>query len=126
MSAWTSDQLSRIEKADELQVSSVRRDGARRRPVTIWVVRQGDDVYVRSANGATAGWYRGAQARHEGHISAGGVDSDVSFTDVSGDDDVQQHLDEAYRTKYRRYGASYIDMMLAPQARAATLKLIPR
>jgi hypothetical protein len=126
MKAWNCDELTRIGNADELQISSARRDGSLRKPVTIWVVPHGDDLYVRSANGTTAGWYRGTQLRHEGHISAGGIDTDVTFTNISGDDDLQTQLNAAYRSKYRRYGASYVDMMLAPQARATTLKLTRR
>ena len=34
-------------------------------------------------------------------------------------------IDEAYRSKYRRYGARYVDPMLASEARAATLQLVP-
>jgi hypothetical protein len=54
MSAWTSDELTRIGDADELELASLRGDGRLRRPVTIWVVRYGDDLYVRSVNGPTA------------------------------------------------------------------------
>jgi hypothetical protein len=127
MSALTSDQLTHIGRTDELQISSVRHDGSQSRPVTIWVVAHGGDLYVRSANGPTAGWYRGTQTRHEGHIRAGvDADADATFTTINGDDELDRHLDAAYRRKYRRYGASYIDMMLAPQARGATLKITPR
>ncbi len=45
MTAWRSDELSSIEGADELDLASVRRDGTLRNPVTIWVVRHGDDLY---------------------------------------------------------------------------------
>jgi hypothetical protein len=44
MTAWTADELDRLGGADELQLASVRDDGTLRRPVTIWVVRQGDDL----------------------------------------------------------------------------------
>jgi hypothetical protein len=71
-SAWTSDELSRIGEADELEIASLRPDGSLRRPRTIWAVRHGDDVYVRSVNGADSAWYRGVQQRHQGHIPAGG------------------------------------------------------
>jgi hypothetical protein len=47
-SAWTSDEFSRIGEADELEIASLRPDGTLRRPRTIWVVRHGDDIYVRS------------------------------------------------------------------------------
>ena len=74
MSTWTSDELDRIGGAEELEIASLRRDGTLRNPVTIWVVRHGDDLYVRSVNGRESSWFRGAQARHEAHIEAGGVD----------------------------------------------------
>ena len=35
-------------------------------------------------------------------------------------------LDAAYRAKYRRFGASYVDPMVAPTAQATTIKLVPR
>jgi hypothetical protein len=44
MTEWTSDELSKIGAAEELQIESVRRDGTLRTPVTIWVVRHGDDL----------------------------------------------------------------------------------
>ncbi|MGI5176028.1 DUF2255 family protein [Dactylosporangium sp. CA-152071] len=126
MTTWTTDELRRIAAADELGIASVRADGRLRRTTTIWVVPDGDDLYVRAANGPDSVWYRGTRARHEGHISAGGVERDVTFTDVPGDDPVHERIDAGYRTKYRRYGATYIEAMLAPDARAATLKLTPR
>jgi hypothetical protein len=72
MTRWTSNDLIEIGTAEELEVASLRRDGTMRKPVTIWVVRYGDDLYVRSVNGRTGAWFRGAQVRHEGHIQAGG------------------------------------------------------
>jgi hypothetical protein len=124
MTAWTRDELARIGAAEELQIASLRRDGTLRNPVTIWVVRHGDDLYVRSVNGRTAAWFRGTQVRHEGHIRAGGVEKDVTFVDADHDSD--DALDAAYRTKYRRYAASIVGSIVSPQARAATLKLVPR
>lgn len=49
---WTSDDLDRIGNAEELQVASRRPDGTLRPYVTIWVVRSGEDLYIRSAYGA--------------------------------------------------------------------------
>jgi hypothetical protein len=71
MTAWTTDELDRIEAADEMEIASLRPDGTLRNPTTIWVVRLGDDLYVRSVNGRTSGWFRGTQVRHEGRIRAG-------------------------------------------------------
>lgn len=126
MSTWTTDESSRVGTADELRISPRRRDGSLRRPTTIWVVPHGAGLYVRAAYGPDSGWYRATRDRHEGHIRAGGVERDVAFTDVAADDPVNEQIDAAYRGKYRRYGATYVDMMLAPRAHAATLKLVPR
>ncbi len=125
MTTWTSEELKKIGTAEELQIASRRSDGTLRKPVTIWVVRLGDDLYVRSYKGRTSAWFRGVQARHEGHIRAGGVDKDVSFVDVS-DSDLNDPIDAAYRTKYRRYAASIVNSIVSPEARSATIKLVPR
>jgi hypothetical protein len=125
MAVWANDDLDRIGVAEELQIAGRRASGTLRRPVTIWVVRQGDDLYVRSVRGASSGWYRGTRSQHEGHIRAGGLDRDVAFVDVA-DAKANAQIDEAYRSKYHRYGPSYTDPMVTPGARATTMKLVPR
>ena len=124
MSTWTSDEVSKIAAAEELQLASVSRDGTLRKPVTIWVVRDGDDLYVRSVNGPTAAWFRAAQARHESRILAGGVKKDVTFVDA--DDELDDQIDGAYRTKYDRYSENTISRITSPEARSTTIKLVPR
>jgi hypothetical protein len=124
MSAWKSDELSQIGGAEELQITSLRRDGTLRKQVTIWVVRLGDDLYVRSVNGRAADWFRGTQVRHEGRIRAGGVVKDVTFVDA--DSGVGDQIDAASRPKHRRNAASIVGSTLTAEARAATIKLVPR
>ncbi len=63
------------------------------------------------------------QTRHEGRISGGGVEKDVTF--VEADDAINDALDAAYRSKYHRYAANIVGSTVTPQARAATLKLVP-
>ena len=105
MSAWTADELARIGKADELQITSRRRDGSLRPYVTIWVVRSGDDLYVRSAYGHDNGWFRRALSSGEGRIRAGGVERDVAFEEPGAAVDADLHA--AYHAKYDRYGPSH-------------------
>jgi hypothetical protein len=124
MTVWTSDELSKIGTTEELRIASVRSDGTLRRPVIVWVVRHGDDIYLRSVNGRTAAWFRGTQARHEGRIWAGGVEKDVTFVEET-NPRINDEIDVAYRTKYRRYAASIISSVVSPEARAATIKLVP-
>ena len=123
MNTWTSDELKRIGGAEEVQITSLRPDGTPRKPVTIWAVRDGDNVYVRSVAGPTGAWFRGTQDRHEGRIQAGGVEKDVTFVD---DHDVNDRVDAAYRAKYRRYAGNILNSVLTPQARSATIRLLPR
>ena len=124
MSTWTSDELNKIGKAEELHIASLRSDGTLRTPRIIWVVRLGDDLYVRSVNGRTSAWFRGVQTQHEGRIQAGGIDKDVTFAEEP-DSNINDQIDAAYATKYRRYAASIISYINGPEARAATIKLVP-
>ena len=78
--ASTAEALDTTGKAQELQNAPLRRDGTESKWVTIWVVRVGNDLYVRSYKGSGGSWYRGTQLRHEGRIRAGGVEKDVMFT----------------------------------------------
>ena len=121
---WTSDELNKIGNAEELQIASLRRDGTLRKPVIIWVVRVGDDLYVRSVNGRTSAWFRGTQVRHEGRIQAGGLDKDVAFLEET-DPDINDQIDAVYLTKYRRYPQDVAPMVTA-EVRSTTIKLAPR
>jgi hypothetical protein len=125
MSAWTSDELDKIGTAEELEIAPLRGDGTLTKPVTIWVVRVGEDLYVRSYKGLNGAWFRAAQLRHEGRIRAGGVEKDVTFVEET-DSGINAQLDTAYRTKYGRYSSQYVDPMVAADARATTMKLVPR
>ena len=69
---WKPDELKRIATTEELRACVGSRRRTMRNTVTIWVVRHGDDAYVRSWRGA------------------------------------------AYRAKYRNYGDSYVEPMIAP------------
>ena len=124
MTGWTTDELQTIATADELEISSFLREGAAGGWTTIWVVRVGDDLFVRSVRGPAGGWYRDTQVRREGRIRAGDVEKDVSF--VEGDPDLEGRIDDAYREKYRRYARSTVESVLTPDARSATLELVPR
>jgi hypothetical protein len=123
MESWTTDELSTVGGTDELELQSRRADGSLRDPVTIWVVRHGDDLYVRPVRGRE-GWFRGTRSQHEGHISSGGVDRDVSFAEA--EPSLGDTIDGEYRAKYRSYPAQFVDNVVTDQARSATIKLVPR
>jgi hypothetical protein len=68
--------------------------------------------------------FRGTRVRREGHIRAGGVDKDVAFVDA--DHSIDDQIDAAYRSKYRRYAKSITDSINSPKARSTTIKLVPQ
>jgi hypothetical protein len=50
MNTWTSGELDKFGAAEEIEVAPLGRDGRPRKAVTIWIVRVGDELYVRSAS----------------------------------------------------------------------------
>jgi hypothetical protein len=123
MANWTADELDRIGDAQEVRLAPARRDGSPRRPVTIWVVRDGDALYVRSVRGAGAAWHRAATATHADVLRAAGLEREVALAEPA-DAGVDDRVDAGYRSKYR--SSRYAEDMTAPAVRATTLRLEPR
>jgi hypothetical protein len=124
MSTWTSDELSRIGAAEELQLASQRRDGTLRPYVTMWVVRAGDNLYVRSAFGPDNPWFRRAKTSGTGRIRAGGLERNVTFAEPA--PGVHAAIDAAYHSKYDRYGPRIVGTVVGPDAEAVTIRLVPQ
>lgn len=123
MAGWDQGELDRVEAAQELRLQSERRDGTLREPVTLWVARVGDGVYVGSVRGREGSWFRGTQTRKQGRVHAGGVSRDVRFEDA--DPGVLDAVEAAYRTKYCAY-PDILERSITPRLRAAVLQLVPR
>src|SRR3954452_2403282 len=101
MAAWTHDELELLGDTEELALAALREDGTLRRPVIMWVVRDGDDIYVRSVNGRGSSWFRGAQQRHQAQARPGGGEKDGERIETEAAKDM---VDAPYDAKYgRRY-----------------------
>ncbi len=125
MAVWTAEELTKMGRAEEIDIAVRRPDGPLRNRVTVWAVVYGDALYIRSAiKGRDAAWFRAIQETHEGRIWAGGVEKDVTFEEA--DHDLNADTDAAYRSKYRRYAGRILNSVLTPEARATTIKLAPR
>jgi hypothetical protein len=123
MSAWTPDELERIGRATELQIASRRADGRLRRFVTIWVVRNGDEIYVRSAYGYDNPWFQRAMRSGTGRVRAGGVERDVAFEQPG--PEVGAVVTAAYHAKYDGYGPAIVGTVVSPEAVRSTLRVVP-
>jgi hypothetical protein len=121
---WKTDELTRIGGAEEVAIEVRGRGGEARPPVTIWVARSGDDLFIRSVRGAGGAWFRAVQATHEGRVSGGGVAKDVRFEEAG--PSVNDQVDAAYRSKYRRYAGRILNSCLTPEARSTTLRIVLR
>jgi hypothetical protein len=125
MGGWTTADLDRIGTSEELQLASRRPDGTRGGFVTMWVVRVGDDLYVRSAGGPDRPWYRSALAAGAGTVRAGGIERAVSLTHVETTDDTNDAIDAAYHAKYDRYGRRIVGSVVGPTAHPVAIRLDP-
>lgn len=124
MAEWAPHELNDIGAAEEVRIASRRRDGTLRAPVTVWAVRVGDSIYIRSAvRGRNAAWYRGVEQTRVGRILAARIQKDVAFVDAG--EGVNEEVDAAYHKKYRHYAGRILNSCLTPEARSTTLRLTP-
>jgi hypothetical protein len=121
---WPADQIGQIGDAEEVGLASRRPDGSLRPFVTMWIVRAGDDLYVRSAYGPDNPWYRRAIASGAGRIRAGGAERDVTFAPAGAA--AQHDIDSAYHAKYDRYGTQIVGSVTGPDSHAVTVRLLPQ
>jgi hypothetical protein len=123
--SWTDGELAAVGRAEELGLASLRADGTLRPYVTMWVVRAGDELYVRSARGPAGRWYVHALRAGAGRIRAGGLERDVVFAEPAGSA-VHAGVDAAYHAKYDRYGPAIVGSVVGRQAHEVTIRLLPR
>jgi hypothetical protein len=125
-STWTDEELRAVGGATELQVASRRPDGTLRPYVTIWGVRSGPEIYIRSAYGPQNGWFRRAVEAGAGRVRAGGAERDVSFKRLDAGSPVHGDIDAAYHAKYDSYGPKIVGSVVGPAAAGVTLQVMPR
>ncbi len=123
MADWNPTELERISSEREIEISSLREDGALTKPVTIWAVRVGEELYVRSVRGGAGGWFKAAEQRHEGRIEADTTAVDVAFEHVPHHLDAE--IDEAYKVKYG-YPSAPVDTITTDAAKGTTIRVVPR
>jgi hypothetical protein len=125
-SSWTTEQLSRIEQARELEIASRRRDGTLGHRLPIWVVTVDGQVYVRSWHRRTTGWFGQVIKNRQAHVRVQGLDADVAVEDIgAGDPVLRSAVDDAYRAKYAPHGGGSVGQMTTEAAAATTLRLSP-
>jgi hypothetical protein len=121
--SWDTTDVDRVGAATELDLAARRTDDTLSRFTTMWVVRVGNSLYVRSAHGPESAWYLRALRHGRAQIRGGGVERDVVLEHLSPDDLLHTQIDNAYHTKYDRYGPQIVGTVVGPDAAAVTLRL---
>jgi hypothetical protein len=109
-----------LDRADEVDIETRSSKGTTH-SVPIWIVVEGDDVFIRAYRGPTSRWYRelvarpGALVLKEQRIPVRAV--------VATDDASVKRTSDGYRKKYRK--GSSLDSMLVAEVLPTTLRLEP-
>ena len=109
-----------LDRADAVDIETHSPKGTTH-SVPIWIVVNGDDVFVRAVNGPTSRWYRELVAR-PGALVLKGKRIPVRAV-VATDDASIKRTSDGYRKKYRK--GSSLDSMLVPAVLPTTLRLEP-
>jgi hypothetical protein len=117
-------QLDALGSVEEVAITTARPDGSLRPSVPIWVVRVGEEVYVRSYRGGAGAWYRHANQTGRARIRVADSHYDVT-AEKPVEPNAAAHIDQAYAAKYGHHGDSYVSAMITDAAAATTLRLRP-
>ncbi|HEY8824750.1 MAG TPA: DUF2255 family protein [Candidatus Limnocylindria bacterium] len=112
--------IALLDRTDEVDIETQSPKGTTH-SVPIWIVVDGDDVFIRAYRGPTSRWYRELVAR-PGAVVLKGQRIPVRAT-VATDADSVKRTSDGYRKKYRK--GSSLDDMLVPLVLPTTLRLEP-
>ena len=114
-------ELALLAETEEIEIETARPGSPARRTI-IWVVVDGDDVFVRSVNGTRARWYREAVANPEVTIHWAGRSLHARAVAATDPDSIRRTSDELAR-KYAGFDGT--QPMLEPAILDTTLRLTP-
>jgi hypothetical protein len=117
---FAAEDLARIADAEEIELEP--RSAGRRRPVVIWVVVDGDDVFVRSVRGPSGRWFQETLA--DPKVALHFDERTLEARAVPATDPASvTRASNAFRTKYAADPA--MPSMLRPETLDTTLRLEP-
>src|SRR5262245_45864568 len=113
--------LGHLGNVEEITIGFQRPDGSTG-STPVWVVQVGEDIYVRSMNGQSGGWYRRLRALPVGEVRDNGHVHPVHAQPVA-DPATVDAVTRAYESKYGE--SPYVQPLLGRDAAEATLRLDP-
>jgi hypothetical protein len=122
---FDSANLASFGRVREVRIETTSSDRDRTHRTIVWIVTVDDDVFVRSVNGPSAGWYREAIAHPDVVVHADG--SAVPARAVPANDaNSIERVSDAFRSKYGKRSPGSTEMMIQPHNLESTLRLDPR
>ena len=118
--SFPKDTIAVLDRANEVDIETRSPKGTVH-SVPIWVVVEGDDVFIRTYRGPTSRWYRELLAAG-GALVVDGNRIPVKAIPAADATSVKRTSD-GYRKKYRK--GSSLDSMLVPSVLPTTLRLEP-
>jgi hypothetical protein len=123
MKSFDRETLDLLDRRREVRIETSRPDGTRRRTI-IWVVVDGDEVFIRSVRGDRGYWYQAALDDPDSvALLVGDRLIDVRPTPAT-DEAAVERFSHGVRRKYGK-GAS-VEAMVQPETLGTTLRLEPR
>ena len=113
--------LDLLDRTREVRIETSR-PGGQVHDAIIWVIVDGDDVFVRSWKGASARWYREARAKPAVVVVAGERRIEATAEPATDADSVRRCSD-GFLDKYRKSKSAL--MMVADDILDTTLRLDP-
>jgi hypothetical protein len=119
--SFSTEDLALLDRAEEVRIETQAPGGPIHRTI-IWVVVDGEDVFVRSVRGERGRWYREAVANPAVGIHVEGRRLAATAIDATDPASIER-VSEALRRKYERDPA--LRTMLVPDILDTTLRLEP-
>jgi len=117
--------LQRLERIREVRIETISLDGSTNHRTWIWIVKSGDEAFVRSERGVEGRWYREVRAQPDAmlHVEAEAIPVTVVLAD---DPDSIRRVSDAFTAKYGHRAAGSTAAMLEPHTLETTLRVEPR
>jgi hypothetical protein len=114
--------LARWAETQEVEIETSRGGHAPVHRTVIWIVVDGDDVYVRSVRGPAGRWYRELTANPHGAVHAGGRRVAVD-AQLAADESTIARVSALLRQKYERSWPGPTARMVRAEVLPTTLRL---
>ena len=125
LTTFDEETLRLLAERREVRITTTRPDGIERRTI-IWVVVDGEDVFVRSVRGDRGHWFHAALDRPDGvALKVDGDREEIPVRPVPATDyESIARCSAALEAKYGR--SRSLQSMLEPKTLGTTIRLVPR